>query len=418
MTTVEKIISNHTKYFTVSAGDTVSVEYDLAVGSDIDFPRIFQLLKELHWEGFDRPDRIALISGYSLLAKESTVKSSANALDHFARDYGISNYFVAGRSGNCQTLLGENGLVGPGDLIVGTGSHITTYGALGVLSFCIDIDNLASVWVTGEFQTIVPASVRIILTKALSPLVTPKDLALHILAMFGSETVSGMSVEIGGDGVRSLDMVGRFTVCNMMAATNVRSTWMPFDGTTEYFLERAGYRRPVNIIEPDKDADYVDEYEIDLSEIVPMVAEPYSPLNGIPAADVQNVNVDLVVIGGCTNGWIQDFRLVADILKRFDLTPNVKLELYPASHQVIRDMLDEKLALFFTRIDAVILPPDCSPCRNKGPNLLGKGEIGLYTTTDIQHNHASSRSQTIYLSGPLVAAAAVVTGRIIDPREL
>lgn len=417
MTISEKIIAAHAGRKRVEAGETLFVRCDLAMGSEIIFPQVLDSLAELGWNDRIVRDRIALVNGHLVATREAAAGTLVAALDRFAAQHKIVHYFQAGRSGDCQTLLADHGMVGPGDFIVGSDQHFTTYGAVGALATGVGGVDLAVIWTTGATWLTVPPTARITLLGRLRPGVTPKDLALYLLNRLGTESVREMALEIGGDGLEALSMPDRFMICNLAVETGAKFTWMPVDETVRRYLLAAGYSRAPGDPRSDPETEYATELTLDLGEVVPMVAAPYLPTAGIPASALSEVNVDQVLIGSCTNGRIEDFRLVGGLLEKRDIFPGMRLGLYPASHQAVRDIVDEGLAMLFTRRGASISPPSCQPCLGSGPSLLGEGEVGLYTTNRNYRGRHGPPSARVFLAGPLVAAASAITGVITDPRE-
>lgn len=418
MTAVEKIIAAHCRKKEVYPGDTLFVKPDLAVGSEIIFPQVLRYLRDLGCDNQVNPEQIALINGHLIPTKDAAAGTLVQLLDKFAVENEITNYFQAGRSGPCQTLLAVHGLVTPGKFVVGSDQHMTTYGALGALATGVGGVDLAAVWTTGETWFKVPETAHIRLSGRLAGMVTPKDLTLHILALLGPSGCSDLAVEIDGPALAELDMNARFTLANMMAESGAKFVYLPCDEVVMQYLHRNGQGSSVTHTTSDPGTDYTWQKEIDLAEVVPMVASPYLPTNGIPARDAGEIVVHQVIIGGCTNGEIEDFRMVAELLENRNISEDVKFNLYPATHQVIRDMLDEGLGLFFTGKNASISPPSCQPCLGSGSSMIGENEVGLYTTNRNYRGRHGSLSAKVYLSGPLVAAASAITGIITDPRDL
>jgi 3-isopropylmalate/(R)-2-methylmalate dehydratase large subunit len=274
------------------------------------------------------------------------------------------------------------------------------------------------IWTTGETWMTVPQSVCIRLTGRFKKGVIAKDLAFHILGTLGPETVHGMALEFIGDGLEQISIHDRFMMCNLSVETGAKFAIMPVDNVTRQYLQSTNYPKDIAPVVSDSDTEYAMEFAFDLGEVVPMVAAPYMPTAVMTVASLQEIPVDQVVIGSCTSGRIEDFRLVAGLLENHELSHRVRLGLFPSSHQAVRDIVDEGLALFFTRKGASISPPSCQPCLGSGPSLLGENEIGIYTTNRNYRGRHGPASAKVFLSGPLVATASAITGVITDPREL
>lgn len=417
MTIVEKIIARHSQRKSVNAGETLFVNCDLAMGSEIIFNHINELIAELGAKSRILHDRIALINGHLVSTREAAAGTLVAQMDRFAQQMNIVRYYQAGKSGDCQSLLGVHGLIGPGDFVVGSDQHFTTYGALGAFAAGVGGVDLAMIWTTGETWITVPRSVRIHLSGRLKPAVTAKDLALHILGVLGADKVQGMALEFSGDALEQLGIYDRFMLCNMISETGAMSAVMPVDNISREFLNSSHYAGEISATEADPDAEYEQDFEFDLGNIVPMVATPYMPTLTVSIESLPEIPVDQVVIGSCTSGRIEDFRLVAKLLEKYDIANGVRTGLYPASHQAVRDLVEEDLALFFTRKGASISPPSCQPCLGAGPSLLGENETGVYTTNRNYRGRHGPASSRVFLAGPLAAAASAIAGVITDPRE-
>ncbi len=387
------------------------------MGSEIVFPQVNNLIADLGWKDRIQQDRIALINGHLVSTREAAAETLVAIMDRFAAQMKINSYYQAGKSGDCQSLLGSQRMVGPGDLVVGSDQHFTTYGALGALATGVGGVDLAMIWTTGETWISVPQSVQIHLTGRFKPAVIAKDLAFHILGALGPDTVHGMSIEFIGDGLKQLSMQDRFMICNLVVETGAKFVLMPVDEIARQYLKSIEFPREVNPVKADPDAEYALEFAFDLGSIVPMVAAPYMPTSAMTVESLQEIPIDQVVIGSCTSGRIEDFRMVANLFEKHEISHQVRTGLYPSSHQTVREIVDEGLALLFTRRGASISPPSCQPCLGSGPALLGENEIGIYTTNRNYRGRHGPSSAKVFLAGPLVAAASAITGVITDPRE-
>lgn len=417
MTVAEIIIARRAGRKRVEPGEVLLVQCDIAMGSEIIFPQILTTLNDLGWSGAVKLEKIAAANGHLVSTREAAAGTLVMALDRFALQYGVERYFQVGRDGDCQTLLGEKGIISPGSLVVGSDQHFTTYGALGSLATGVGGVDLATIWTTGATWMIVPKTVKVLLVGRLRPYATPKDLALTLLSILGTERARECAIEFGGDALPSLGMPDRFMLCNLAVETGAKFAWMPVDTVTKQYLSRHGVDSNASI-RPDPDACYHSTVEIDLDGVVPMASPPYLPTNGVPITDIGPIPVNQVLVGTCTNGRIEDFRQVATLLNSHDLHEGVRLGLYPASHQAVRDIVEEDLALLFTRRGASISPPSCQACLGSGPSLLGENEVGIYTTNRNYRGRHGPPSAKVYLAGPLAATASAITGYLTDPREL
>jgi len=418
LTSAEKIIAAHCGKKIVYPGDNIFVKHDLAVGDELSIMGIIDHLNGLNDKIETLDNNIALINGHITTPREAPTESRVDILEQFATEHKIVNYLQVGKSGECGCLLAENGLVLPGSVVIGTDRRITSYGAVGALSTEVSDSDLTDAWINGSFRLTVPGTARVNLNGKLNSLVTPKDLALHLLAKLGSDGATGLALEIGGNALDEIEMNARFTLANFLIDTGAKYVQFPCDEKIVNFLNiKPASQHKLNY-HSDSDAEYKWITEVDLNEIVPMVAIPGSPVNAVPARNLVDVKVNQVIVGSCTNGNIEDFRSVRSILDDHDISRDIRFHLYPTSHKTIREMLNDDLGLMLTARGLKISPPSCQACMGNGPNLLGPREVGIYTTNQNKKGQHGSPSSRVYLAGPLVATATAVTGYITDPRDL
>ncbi len=417
MTIAEKIIANCSGRQAVEPGETLFVRYNLAIGTEIVFPQVLKLMNELNLNSLNHPDRMAIVNGHLTQAKEAAVGTLVQLLDDFALKHKVPNYFQAGSAGNCQTLLADKGLIKQGDLVIGSDIHTTTYGALGALATGIGGIDLAVAWMTGEVWLTVPSSIKLTLSGKLQDYATVKDLSLFVISKLGMDGATRKSVEIVGPGLRGINMDQRFILCNMIAESGAEFVWAEPDDVTGKLLSDAGLDTATGIAH-DPNGSYSSEIEIDLSDVEPMVALPFSPVNCIPAREVGDVDVNQVIIGSCTGGSMEDIVVASKLLRGYKLPNSMRLLIFPSCHQVIREMLSEELVILLTEKGARIASPSCVSCIGSGPTLLEANQVGVYTTNRNYQGRYGPETAKVYLSGPLVAAASAITGKITDPRDL
>ncbi|MBM3329488.1 MAG: 3-isopropylmalate dehydratase large subunit [Calditrichaeota bacterium] len=418
MSAVRHILVCHSGRKSVEPGETLLFRHDLAVGSEIIFPHILAYLRELGGSERIDPGRLALVNGHLVPTKEAAAGTLVAAMDRFAREQKVGHYFQAGRSGGCQTLLAAQGLIQPGDLVIGSDLHFTTYGALGAVATAVGGVDLATAWVTGSVWLRVPEAVRVVLTGRLPAYCTVKDLALTILTGIGPDAAQGRAIEFDGDGLDSLDVEDRFVIANLAAETGAFTVWIPPDRQTTAYLSAFGLPSNLPELPPPTEREYAVDYGFDLGSIEPMAALPHFPCHAVRVRSLPEVRVNQVIIGSCTGGRFEDFLPVVRLLESYTIAPSMRLGLYPATHGAIRRIVEEELALFFTRHGASIAPPSCQPCLGSGPSLIGEGEVGVYTTNRNYRGRHGPPDAQIYLAGSLVAAATAIAGVLIDPRDL
>ena len=338
-------------------------------------------------------------------------------LKEFAREYGLSLYFEVGRMGIEHALLPEEGLVLPGDLVIGADSHTCTYGAIGAFATGVGSTDVASAMATGECWFKVPESMKFIYYGRLNRWVGGKDLILHTIGDIGVDGALYRAMEFEGEVIRSLPMHARFTICNMAIEAGGKSGIIVPDGITEQYV-RGRARRGYKFYTSDSDSDYVEIREYDCSKIPPTVACPHLPSNTRPAEDLSSVTVDQVVIGSCTNGRIEDLREAAEVIRGKKVNPNVRMIVIPATQRVYVEALREGLIEIFIEAGAVVSTPTCGPCLGGHMGVLAKGERAIATTNRNFVGRMGHPESEVYLSSPAVAAASAVLGRIGIPEEV
>ncbi|MDO5142920.1 MAG: 3-isopropylmalate dehydratase large subunit, partial [Eubacteriales bacterium] len=314
MTMTQKILAAHAGLDQVTAGQLIEANVDLTLANDITGP---VAIRELEKAGFDRVfdnTKIALVMDHFTPNKD--IKSAEQCLEcrTFAKKHGIVNFFDVGEMGVEHALLPEKGLTAPGELIIGADSHTCTYGALGAFSTGVGSTDLGAGMATGKAWFKVPSAIKFVLKGTLSPWVSGKDVILHIIGMIGVDGALYQSMEFTGEGVASLSMDDRFTICNMAIEAGAKNGIFPVDDKTMAYID-GRVDRPVTVFEADPDAVYEREIEIDLSALKPTVACPHLPENTKTIDELGHIEIQQSIIGSCTNGRIDDMRAAAAILK-------------------------------------------------------------------------------------------------------
>jgi 3-isopropylmalate/(R)-2-methylmalate dehydratase large subunit len=335
----------------------------------------------------------------------------------FAREQGVTHYYEIGCMGVEHALLPEQGVVVPGDVIIGADSHTCTYGALGAFATGVGSTDAAVGMATGEAWFKVPASIKFAISGELPPWVSGKDVILHVIGMIGVDGALYDAMEFTGDTISRLGMDDRFTICNMAIEAGGKSGIIAFDDVTKAYVEgRAD--RPYTVYASDDDASYARVVEIDAATIEPTVAFPHLPSNTRPVREARDVSVDQVVIGSCTNGRIEDMRIAAGILKGRKVSPDVRLIVIPATQEVYRQAMREGLFDVFLDANAAVSTPTCGPCLGGHMGILAAGERALATTNRNFVGRMGDPTSEVYLASPAVAAATAVTGHISLPEDL
>jgi len=417
MTLTEKILARHAGKEKVEPGELILARVDLALGNDITSPIAIQAVRDLGIRKvFDR-ERIALVPDHFTPNKDIRSAEQAKMMRDFAREYGITNYFEVGRMGIEHVLLPDEGLVVPGDLVIGADSHTCTYGALCAFSTGVGSTDLAAAMIAGEVWLKVPESIRIVLSGRPGKWVEGKDVILHIIGKIGVDGALYQSMEYAGDGLAALPMAWRFTISNMAIEAGAKNGIFPFDQVTKaYADERAA--RDYSVVEVDGDARYATEIGIDLGALEPQVAFPHMPENTRPLSQVGNVPIDQVVVGSCTNGRIEDLRSACAVLRGRKVHDAVRLLVFPATQEIYLQAMREGLMEIFVRAGAAFSTPTCGPCLGGHMGILAKGERAVATTNRNFVGRMGHPESEVYLANPAVAAASAVLGRIGSPDEI
>jgi len=417
MTITEKILAAHADKKQVKPGEFITCNVDIALGNDITAPIAIQKFKETGAKKVFDSHKIALVPDHFTPNKDIASAEQSKILKEFARQQEITHYYEVGRVGIEHVLLPEQGVVVPGDVVIGADSHTCTYGALGAFATGIGSTDLAACMATGTVWLRVPETMKILFNGKLGKWVGGKDLILFLIGQIGVDGATYKALEFSGSAVKTLSMSDRFTIANMAIEAGAKNgIFIPDEITEKYVRNRA--ERLYDFYGSDKDAEYSDVLEYDLTELEPQVAFPHLPENTRPISQVGHVRIDQSVIGSCTNGRLEDLQQAAEILKGRKVHQNVRLIIFPGSQQVYLDALKEGLIEIFVESGAVFSPPTCGPCLGGHMGILASGEKAIATTNRNFIGRMGHPESEVYLSNPAIAAASAVMGRIGSPEEL
>ncbi|WP_420266824.1 3-isopropylmalate dehydratase large subunit [Candidatus Magnetominusculus dajiuhuensis] len=417
MTITEKILAAAADKKFVAPGELIDAGVSLVLANDITAPIAITEFKKIGAKGVFDKNKIALIPDHFVPQKDIKAAEQCKVLKEFARQHELSLYFEVGRMGVEHALLPEQGLVLPGDCIIGADSHTCTYGALGAFSTGVGSTDAAAAMATGRCWFKVPESMKFIYHGKLNKWVGGKDLILHTIGDIGVDGALYMAMEFTGEAIASLPMYGRLTMCNMAIEAGGKSgIIVPDDITKEYVSGRA--KRPYKFYDSDKDSRYADVREYDCSKIGPTVACPHLPSNTRPAKELSAISIDQVVVGSCTNGRLEDLREAAAVIKGRKVNSNVRMIVIPATQEIYKNAMAEGLLETFIDAEAVVSTPTCGPCLGGYMGILAEGERALATTNRNFVGRMGHTGSEVYLANPAVAAATAVLGRIGTPEEL
>jgi 3-isopropylmalate/(R)-2-methylmalate dehydratase large subunit len=414
-TIAEKILLAHSGKKQIAPGDFIEARIDLALGNDITAPLAIEQFKKSGVKKVFDKNKIVLVPDHFAPAKDLRSANQCKILADFAREQRIKNYFEIGCMGIEHALLPEMGLVLPGDLVIGADSHTCTYGALGCYSTGVGSTDLARAFIDGRCWFKVPATTKFIYKGNLGRWVGGKDLILFTIGRIGVDGALYKVMEFSGPVIRKLGMDDRFAMANMAIEAGARAGIIEPDAVTKKFV--AQFKRKAKYYQSDPDAHYEKTYEWDVTNLEPQVACPHLPSNVKPVSALKGVKLDQVVIGSCTNGRITDLRIAAGLLKGKKVSAGLKLIVFPATQKIYLQAVKEGLAEIFVKAGGIFSTPTCGPCLGGHMGILTDGEVALATTNRNFLGRMGSPKSFVYLSGPAVAAASAVRGRITHPDD-
>jgi len=416
LTLAEKILSAHTDKKKATPGEFINVRVDLVLANDITAPIAIREFRRIGVDKVFDPKKVVMVPDHFVPNKDIASAEQAKLMREFAREQGII-YFELGQMGIEHVLLPEQGLVLPGDVVIGADSHTCTYGALGAFATGMGSTDVAVAMVTGDIWMKVPPTIKLVYHGSLPRWVGGKDLILYTIGDIGVDGALYSAMEFTGETIDSLSMDGRFTMANMAIEAGAKAGIFRVDNATLLYIKSKA-KRPYTVYEPDNDAEYLQVIEYDVSALEPQVALPHSPANTKPVSQVGDIEIDQAVIGSCTNGRLEDLRVVAQILEGRKVHPGVRCIIIPGSQQVYLDALVEGLIETFIIAGAVVSPPTCGPCLGGHMGVLADGERCISTTNRNFVGRMGSTKSEVYLSNPAVAAASAIMGKITSPGEV
>ncbi len=418
MTMTQKILADHAGLDHVEAGQLIEADLDLVLGNDITTPVAITEMGKMEKGGVFDQDKIALVMDHFVPNKDIKSAQNCKCVREFAAKHEISHFYDVGKMGIEHALLPEQGLTVAGDVIIGADSHTCTYGALGAFSTGVGSTDMAAGMATGKAWFKVPGAIRFNLTGIPGKWVSGKDVILHIIGMIGVDGALYRSMEFTGDGIRYLSMDDRFTIANMAIEAGGKNGIFPVDDIAIEYMKEHG-KREYKIYTADEDAEYDEEYTIDLSRLRPTVAFPHLPENTKTVDEItEKILVDQAVIGSCTNGRMDDLRIAAMLLKDRKVSDHVRTIIIPGTQEIYLQALKEGLIKTFIEAGAIVSTPTCGPCLGGYMGVMAAGERCVSTTNRNFVGRMGHVDSEVYLASPAVAAASAVTGRISSPEYI
>ena len=416
MNLAEKILAAHAGKKSVEPGQFLNVKVDLVMTTDATALISVQQFQKMGGRKVFDPQKVVFIMDHFTPCRNVESAEVVKQLRAFAREQGLVWYEV-GRAGICHTLLPDEGLVLPGDILVGGDSHTTTAGAVGAFATGMGSTDISAAMATGDTWMLVPHSIKFNYHGRLKEWVGGKDLILYTIAGIGVDGASYAAMEFGGEVIDELPLEGRFTMANMAIEAGGKAGLFNVDEKTLQFV-KARANRAFTVYQSDPDAVYEKTYDFDVSDLEPQVALPHSPANTRPVADVGNIEIDQAVIGSCTNGRLGDLREAARILDGKKIHPHVRCVVVPATQKIYMEAVREGLVETFVQAGASVSTPTCGPCPGGHTGVIAAGEKAISSTNRNFIGRMGSPQAEIFLANPAVVAASAVTGCITHPKEV
>ena len=418
MTMTQKILADHAGVKEVHAGELIEANVDIVMANDITGPMALPIFKKMADKVFDK-DKVVLVPDHFTPNKDIKSAENSKAIREFSREQGLTHHMEQGKCGVEHAILPESGIVVAGDAVIGADSHTCTYGAIGAFSTGVGTTDIATGMATGQLWFKVPSAIKFNLHGKLPKYVSGKDVILHIIGRIGVDGALYKSMEFTGEGVKELSMADRFTICNMAIEAGAKNGIFPVDEAAIEYLDKHA-KRNYKIYEADKDAEYEEIVDVDLSAIRPTVAFPHLPGNAKTVDEIEamdKIYIDQVVIGSCTNGRMEDLRKAAAILKGKKVADNVRVMVVPATQKIYLQCILEGILETFVEAGCAVNTPSCGPCMGGHMGVLAKGEKCVSTTNRNFVGRMGDVESLIYLASPETAAASAIAGYIANPEK-
>lgn len=418
MTMTQKILADHAGVKEVHAGELIEANVDIVMANDITGPMALPIFKKMADKVFDK-DKVVLVPDHFTPNKDIKSAENSKAIREFSREQGLTHHMEQGKCGVEHAILPESGIVVAGDAVIGADSHTCTYGAIGAFSTGVGTTDIATGMATGQLWFKVPSAIKFNLHGKLPKYVSGKDVILHIIGRIGVDGALYKSMEFTGEGVKELSMADRFTICNMAIEAGAKNGIFPVDEAAIEYLDKHA-KRDYKIYEADKDAEYEEVVDVDLSVIRPTVAFPHLPGNAKTVDEIEamdKIYIDQVVIGSCTNGRMEDLRKAAAILKGKKVADNVRVMVVPATQKIYLQCILEGILETFVEAGCAVNTPSCGPCMGGHMGVLAKGEKCVSTTNRNFVGRMGDVESLIYLASPETAAASAIAGYIANPEK-
>lgn len=416
MNLAEKILAAHADRKKVSPGEFVNARVDVILANDITAPIAIKEFQKIGLSRVFDPRKIVMVLDHFMPSRDIASAEIAKMMREFCGEQ-KTVFFEVGKAGIEHVLLPEQGIVLPGQVVIGGDSHTCTYGAVGAFATGVGSTDLAAAMATGDLWMKVPPTLKFVYHGTLGKWVGGKDLILYTISDIGVDGALYSAMEFTGEAIEALSMDGRFTMANMAIEAGGKAGLFRVDNKTQLYIKSRA-QQPYDVYEPDPDAEYARVIEYDVTGLEPQVAFPHSPANARPVSKAGSIVINQAIIGSCTNGRIDDLRLAAQVLKGKKVHPGVRCIVIPGSQQVYSDALKERLIDIFVEAGAAVSTPTCGPCFGGHTGVLAEGERCISTTNRNFVGRMGHTKSEVYLANPAVTAASAVAGRITHPDKV
>jgi len=413
MTIAEKILAKASGKETVSPGEIVMAQVDVAMSHE-NADVVLRSFRDIGVREVWDSTKIVILFDHRIPAESEKTAITHKRLREFVREQGIK-YFYDLKEGICHQILPEFGHCRPGEVLVGTDSHTTTHGAFGTFATGIGATEMAGVWATGELWLRVPESIKIRVSGSFRDYVSAKDLILSIIGHLGADGANYQAVEFHGETIRSLSIASRMVLSNLSMEMGAKVAFvMPDEKTVSYV--KGTTDKIFEVIQPDENAQYVHELDIDVTDLESQIACPHSVDNVKNVRDVEGIKIHQALIGSCTNGRLEDLATAAQILEGNRVHPDVRLLIIPASKRIYLEAIKKGYIETFVKAGGIILNPGCGPCLGAHQGLLAPEEVCVATTNRNFKGRMGSPESFIYLASPATVAFSAIRGEIATPK--
>ena len=416
-TITEKLLMKAANLDSVKPGQLILANLDMVLGNDITTPVAIKALKKANVTKVFDNTKISIVLDHFAPNKDIKAAEQCKECRDFANLHNIVNFFDVGYMGVEHALLPEKGIVKTSDIIIGADSHTCTYGALGAFSTGIGSTDMAMGMATGKAWLKIPSQIKVNLTGKLNKYVSGKDLILHVIGLLGVDGATYKTLEFCGEGVKSLSMDDRFSICNMAIECGAKNGIFAYDEITAEY-EKGRVNAKFTPLYSDSDAVYEKEITVNLSELKETVSFPSLPSNTHTLPLNEKIKVDQVYIGSCTNGRISDIIKAVNILGDNKVKKGVRLIVVPATQAIYLECVKLGLVEKIINAGGVVSTPTCGACLGGFMGVLAHKEVCISTTNRNFVGRMGDTTSSIYLANPEVAMASAILGYIASPSEL